>query len=184
MLKRPWVHLSPGLLQTHPKNLLPDIEKNTYQLINLRVLYQMGWNLACRRSVPRSVFRYTKLDQTHFTMAKTPFQSRFTLLLKVLKSKFFPAKFPISKIQKKNLAGKKYFEWILLCKEVRSFHYGPKSQFYWKFLTYVIDGSISPRSLKTSIGDMQYWIQWSLDYYDTNNLRLFYKHSIMVKFDD
>jgi hypothetical protein len=39
-------------------------------------------------------------------MAKTPLQSRFTLL----KSKFFPAKFPFSKIQKKNLAGKIYFE--------------------------------------------------------------------------
>jgi hypothetical protein len=38
-------------------------------------------------------------------MAKTPLQSRFTLL----KSKFFPAKFPFSKIQKKNLAGKIYF---------------------------------------------------------------------------
>jgi hypothetical protein len=27
--RRPYVQLSPGLLQTHPKNLLPDIEKNT-----------------------------------------------------------------------------------------------------------------------------------------------------------
>jgi hypothetical protein len=38
-------------------------------------------------------------------LAKTLLQSRFTLL----KSKFFPAKFPFSKIQKKNLAGKKNF---------------------------------------------------------------------------
>jgi hypothetical protein len=30
-------------------------------------------------------------------------------LCKVFKSKFFPAKFPFSKIQKKNLAGKIYF---------------------------------------------------------------------------
>jgi hypothetical protein len=37
--------------------------------------------------------------------AKTPLQSRFTLF----KSKFFPAKFPFSKIQEKNLAGKIYF---------------------------------------------------------------------------
>jgi hypothetical protein len=38
-------------------------------------------------------------------MAKTPLQSRFTLL----KSNFFPAKFSFYKIQKKNLAGKRYF---------------------------------------------------------------------------
>jgi hypothetical protein len=38
-------------------------------------------------------------------LAKTPLQSRFTLL----KSKFFPTKFPFFKIQKKNLAGKIYF---------------------------------------------------------------------------
>ncbi len=51
---------------------------------------------------------------------------RQKLLCKVeftlLKSNFFPAKFPFSKIQEKNLAGKIYFakEWILLCKGVRS----------------------------------------------------------------
>jgi hypothetical protein len=38
----------------------------------------------------------------NFLKAKTPLQSRFTLL----KSKFFPAKFSFYKIQKKNLAGK------------------------------------------------------------------------------
>jgi hypothetical protein len=40
-----------------------------------------------------------------FSLAKTPLQSRMTLL----KSTFFPAKFSFSKIQKKNLAGKIYF---------------------------------------------------------------------------
>jgi hypothetical protein len=35
----------------------------------------------------------------------TSMQSKFTLL----KSKFFTAKIPFSKIQKKNLAGKNYF---------------------------------------------------------------------------
>ncbi len=39
---------------------------------------------------------------TRFSMAKTPLQSRFT----ILKSKFFPAKFSFYKIQKKILAGK------------------------------------------------------------------------------
>jgi hypothetical protein len=38
-------------------------------------------------------------------MAKTALQSRFILL----KNNFFPTKFPFSKIQMKNLAGKIYF---------------------------------------------------------------------------
>jgi hypothetical protein len=38
-------------------------------------------------------------------LIKPALQSKFTLL----KSKFFPAKIPFSKIQKKNLAGKNYF---------------------------------------------------------------------------
>jgi hypothetical protein len=38
-----------------------------------------------------------------FWKEKPPLQSKFTLL----PSKFFPAKIPFSKIQKKNLAGKK-----------------------------------------------------------------------------
>jgi hypothetical protein len=42
-------------------------------------------------------------------MEKPSLQSKFTLL----KSKFFPAKIPLFKIQKKNLAGKN-----LLCKRV------------------------------------------------------------------
>jgi hypothetical protein len=40
-----------------------------------------------------------------FCDEKPALQSKFTLL----KSKFFPAKIPFSKIQKKNLAGKVYF---------------------------------------------------------------------------
>jgi hypothetical protein len=39
---------------------------------------------------------------TRSSMEKPSLQSKFTLL----KSKFFPAKIPLSKIQKKNLAGK------------------------------------------------------------------------------
>ncbi len=49
---------------------------------------------------------------TGFILEKPSLQNKFTLL----KIKFFPAKIPISKIQKKNLAGKN-----LLCKGTRSF---------------------------------------------------------------
>jgi hypothetical protein len=70
------------------------------------------WYLKCHRKL-LNIFHLGLLVE------KPSLQSKFT----VLKSKFFPAKIPFSKIQKKILAGKIYFakEWILLCNGTRSF---------------------------------------------------------------
>jgi hypothetical protein len=58
------------------------------------------------------------LEPALMIMEKPPLQSKFTLL----KSKFFAAKIPFSKIQKKNLVGKNLlFKRVnLLCKGTRS----------------------------------------------------------------